>query len=290
VDQKPVPGHDALVPPDAETARRYLDEADAVAVRRDRAVDRRAIARLQILNAVVTAAFLVASVIALRRSPDGGAQVLLFAFLVYGQILSGAAQRSGLQWRLTRGRWQVVVVGAVVMVAALVTFGVAVFAPEAPWVMVVLPGALVLAALGGYGAVQLARASNDPHRPAAPRTPLPRGARAGTVGVGAVFAALLMLAAAPEGVLASVLLLLIALCVLAWLCAGATDLGLPALGARWRWPHETGLAIAATALVALTLFGRGGAEGEATAGVIVGCGVLLLFGGLSFVPGRDLRG
>lgn len=183
--------------------------------RRQRAVDRRALAWLQIVSAVVTAAFLVASVIALRRPADGGAQALLFAFLVYGQIFSGSAQRSGLQWRFTR---------------------------------------------------------------------------VGTLGVGVVLGALLMLSVAPAGVLASVLLLLLALCVLAWFCAGATDLGLPAIGALWRWPHEVGLAIGFALLVGLTVFDVGRAEGGATAGVIAGCGVVLLFVGLTFVPGRGVRG
>jgi hypothetical protein len=290
MDQKPVAGQEALVPPDAETARRYLEEARAVTGRRQRAVDRRALAWLQIVSAVVTAAFLVASVIALRRPADGGAQALLFAFLVYGQIFSGSAQRSGLQWRFTRGQWPLVVSGAAAMVLALVAFGFAVFVPDVPWWVAVLPGALVLLVFGGYGAVRLARASSDPPGPDVPRVPLPRGARVGTLGVGVVLGALLMLSVAPAGVLASVLLLLLALCVLAWFCAGATDLGLPAIGALWRWPHEVGLAIGFALLVGLTVFDVGRAEGGATAGVIAGCGVVLLFVGLTFVPGRGARG
>lgn len=289
MDQKPVSGHDALVPPDAETARRYLEEADAVVTRRDRAVDRRALARLQILNAVITAAFLVASVIAHRRSSGGGAQVLLFAFLIYGQILSGAAQRSGLQWRLVRSRWPMIVAGGIVVAGSLVAFGVAVFTPGIPWGLVALPGALVLVAFGGYGAVQLVRASSDPSPPAVRRVPLPRGARTGTLGVGVVLGALVMLAAAPAGALTSALLLPVALCVLAWLCAGATDLGLPTLGVRWRWPHEVGLAVGAALLLTLTLLDLGGVPGGATVGLIVGCGVVLLFAALAFVPGRDVR-
>lgn len=289
MDQKPVAGQEALVPPDAETARRYLEEARAVTGRRQRAVDRRALAWLQIVSAVVTAAFLVASVIALRRPADGGAQALLFAFLVYGQIFSGSAQRSGLQWRFTRGQWPLVVSGAAAMVLALVAFGFAVFVPDVPWWVTVLPGALVLLVFGGYGVVRLARASSDPPGPDVPAC-LYRGcpcrhARRRCRSRSAPDAR-----RRPGGRPHERVLLLLALCVLAWFCAGATDLGLPAIGALWRWPHEVGLAIGFALLVGLTVFDVGRAEGGATAGVIAGCGVVLLFIGLTFVPGRGVRG
>lgn len=288
MDQTPITGQGPLVPPDAEMARQYLAEAAAVTERRDRAVDRRALARLQIINAAATAVFLIASVILLRRPEGGGAQALLFGFLLYSQVMSGIAQRSGLQWRFTRERAPVVIVGAVVMVIVIAAFGLAVFVPSLPRAATVLPGVLVLGVFGGFGAVQLVRAPREPLGQKVPRVPLPRAARVGMFAVGILFGALLALASAPAGAITSTLLLLIAVCVLAWLAASSTDFGLPALGALWRWPHEVGLAIAVILLLGLTLLDLGG-EGGATTGALAGGAVVLLFVALSFVPGRGER-
>lgn len=125
MEQKPIAGQGPLAPPDSETASQYLAAAQAVVERRDRAVDRRALARLEIGNAVVTAAYLVAFALVLRRGDVLASQIVLFTFLVWGQLSSGMAQRTGLQWRMTRSRLPFLLGGGAVLIGALVVFGFA---------------------------------------------------------------------------------------------------------------------------------------------------------------------
>jgi hypothetical protein len=114
-----------------------------------------------------------------------------------------------------------------------------------------------------------------------------RSARVGTILVGAAIGALVLLGGAPEGVLRSVLVLLVMLALLVWIIAGRSDLGLPAIGAAWRWPHIVAFAISASPLFALAVLAS--APGRLLVSMIAGLGVILLSVAASFVPGRDLR-
>lgn len=289
MDQKSVPGQDALVPPSADIARQYLDEAQAVAARRERAVDRRALAWLQIVNAVAMAVYLVAFALVMQRDESAASQVLLFAFLMWVQLASGMAQRSGMQWRMSRSRWPVIVGGGLVIVSALVIFGFAIWDHDLPAFVTFIPGAIVLVGFGGYGIVQLVRASGDPRQPRVRRALMPRTVRAGTILAGGAIGILTLLGGAPEGVLKSILMLLVALMILVWIIAGRSELGLPAIGAAWRWPHITAFAISASALVALTVFAPETGAGHLLVSTIAGFGVIVLSVAVSFIPGRDLR-
>ena len=284
IAQQPVRGYEALELPDASLAQSYLDEADVVTVRRERAVDRRALARLQIVNAVAIAAFLVAMAAAIRADESATYQVMLFSLLIWGQLASGVVQRSGVQWRLTSSRWPVLAGGGVLLVAALVTFGFVAFDPALPAISIVTPAALVLVGFGGYGVLELLRAPiTQTH---ARNAPLPQGARWGTVLVGVALALLTMLAAAPEGALSTTLLLLVVLMIVAWIAAARSDMGLPQVGAAWRWPHLAVFGVSAGALMLLSLL-----DGlPSLLGVLSGAGMILLFVAVSFVPGHGPRG
>lgn len=290
MEQNPVPEQAALVPPDAEIAQRYLDEARVVATRRDRAVDRRALAWLQIANAAVTAVYLTVFAWVLESAGSLVPQVILFTFLVWSQIASGMAQRNGMQWRMTRSRWPLVAAGAAALCAALVVFGFAVVDRTLPLFVTFVPGAIVLVVLGGYGIVQLLRASRDPRPPRPARSRLPRGVRIGTTLLGVALGVLILLLGAPEGVVASTILLLVVLLLLAWILAARSDLGLPAIGTSWRWPHVLVFAVAASALLALVV---GDAAGARSVGLgtsaLIGAGAVFLFAGVAFIPGRDGR-
>jgi len=285
MEQKPVQGQEALAPPSADIAQRYLDEAEAVLHRRGHVVDRRALAWLQIANGVITAVYLVAMAVALRGDGAGTSQVILFSFLLWGQLASGMAQRSGMQWRLTAFRWPLLLAGGLLIVAALVVFGFVVWDQEFPAFGMWIPAALVLFGFGGYGAVQLARASDDPRPPRARPAPLPRGARWGTVLVGVAMGVLAMLGSAPDGALTSILLVLIVLMLFAWIVAARTEMGLPTLGASWRWPHLVAFAASACMLSLVVLV-----DGvPVLTGVLCGLGIVALLVAVSFVPGRGLR-
>ncbi len=285
MEQKPIHGHEAIAPPSADVAQRYLDEADAVKHRRGRVVDRRALAWLQIANAAVTAVYLVALVTAIRGHGGVTPQVFVFSFLVWGQLSTGMAQRSGMQLRLTWSRWPILLAGGALTVVVLVVFGFAVFYPGFPEIGVWIPAVLMLVGFGGYGAVQLALASGDPRPPRSMPKPLPRAMRWGTICVGVALGVMAMLGSAPDGVLASTLLLLVVLMTFVWLVAARSEMGLPAVGASWRWPHQLAFAAAGCALALLVLL-----DGVPIGlGFVGGLGIIALFVAVSFVPGRDLR-
>ncbi|MEX0158892.1 MULTISPECIES: hypothetical protein [unclassified Microbacterium] len=284
MEQKPVDGYEVLAPPSADIAQRYLDEAAAVATRRERTVDRRALAWLQIVNAVATAAYLAVLAFALRADSVLASQTIVFSFLLWVQLASGMAQRSGMQRRPSWSKWPALLAGGLLVATALVVFGFAVWAPGFPAIGVLIPPALVLVGLGGYGAVQLARASGDVRPPRSHPQPLSRVIRWGTILVGVALGVLMTLASAPDGGLASVLVMLVLLMLFIWMFAFSSDLGLPAIGASWRWPHLAIFAVAVSALSGAVLL-----PVPLDAGALAGAAVIILFVAVSFVPGRDLR-
>lgn len=284
MEQTPVDGWEVLEPPSVDIAQKYLDEADAVATRRERAVDRRALARLQIVNAVATAAYLAVMTLVLRGDSALASQTILFSFLVWVQLASGIAQRSGMQRRFSWSRWPELLAGGLLVAVVLVVFCFAIFAPGFPAIGALIPSALVLFGLGGYGAVQLVRASGDVRPPPSHPRPLSGVARWGTILVGVAIGVLTLLASAPDGVLASILVLLVVLVLVMWMFAFSTDLGLPAIGASWRWPQLAVFAVSASALASVVLLGI-----PIDGGALVGASVIALFVAVSFVPGRDLH-
>lgn len=287
--QKSIPGQSALVPPDADVARQYLAAADAVMERRDRTVDRRALAWLQIVNAAVTAGYLATFALILRQGDVVASQVVLFTFLVWGQLASGMAQRSGMQWRWSSARWPLLLGGGVVLVGAVIVFGLVALDTRLPAVVVLIPAGMVLLGSGGYGVLQLLRAAGDPRPPQPSRIALPVPIRWGTVLVGVALGVLTMLAGATDDALRSVITLLVMLVLLAWIVAFNTPVGLPAIGASWRWPHVAVFFLAVGIPVTLTVGGEAfGSQG--LAGILGGAVVIALFTLVSFVPGRESRG
>ncbi|WP_311257539.1 hypothetical protein [Microbacterium sp. WCS2018Hpa-9] len=284
MEQKPVDGYEVLAPPSANIAQRYLEEAAAVATRRERAVDRRALAWLQIVDAVATAAYLAVLALALRGDNVLASQTFVFSFLVWVQLASGMAQRSGMKRRFSWSRWPMLLAGGLLMAVALVVFGFAVWAPGFPAIGVLIPSALVLLGLGGYGAVQLARASDDVRPPLSQSRALSRVVRWGTILVGVALGVLIMLASAPGGVLTSTLVMLVLLMLFVWMFAFSTDIGLPAIGASWRWPQLAAFAVSISALAAVVLLPI-----PVGGGVLAGAAMIALFVAVSFMPGRDLR-
>lgn len=289
MDQNSVPGQPALAPPDAGVAQRYLVQADAVASRRDQVVDRRAQAWLVIANGAITAVYLVAFSVLVRQENGLAPQLVLFTFLLWAQLSNGMAQRNGMQWRLTASRSPVIVAAALMMIAALVLFGFAVWAASPTPLLMLAPGAIVLVGLGGYGVIQLVRASRDPEPPRSPRRPMPRELRVGTTLVGVAIGSLTALGGAPDGVLATVMILLIVLMLVVWIVAARSAMGLPAIGAAWRWPHIVTFALSALTLLSVVLTDGGSrATGMVVSG-IAGLCVVAVFAAVSFVPGRGRR-
>nr|WP_314841321.1 hypothetical protein [uncultured Microbacterium sp.] len=289
MEQNPVPGQEALAPPSADVAKKYLEEADAVVVRRERTVDRRSLAWLQLANAVIVAAFLFAYAVVLRRDVPVTPQVMLFAFLLWGQLSHGIAARSGMQTRLTRERWPLVVAGAVLVVGTVVVFGIAVFAEDVPVGLLLAPSLAALIGFGTYGILQVVIAARESGRSIVQRTPMSRSARVGTILVGVALGSLIVLGGAPDGLLTLLLAALVAMLMVAWFVAGGSDLGPQAVAGAWRWPHMAAFMIAGAVLVASVLSRESDSATHWLPILVGGATVVLLFVGASFVPGRGAR-
>jgi hypothetical protein len=105
----------------------------------------------------------------------------------------------------------------------------------------------------------------------------------GTVLVGVALAALTLTAGATDSLLGAVLSLVVMAGFIVWLCALASPVGLPVIGACWRWPHWLAFAASAGAMTAVVL-----APASFAAGAIVSAIVALVFVGVSFAPGRPV--
>ena len=289
VPQRAVDGHEPLSPPDPITAQRYLDHLNEIAVRRDATIDRRAQAWLQIVNAVATAAYLLVFAVVMRSKADMEAQALVFVFLIWSQIASGITQRHGMQRRLGRAQWPLIVAGIVLLILTVVFLLLSGFAPGFPVIGMFVPSAIALLTLGGYGLWLWWHASEDSRPPHAPRAGLDRSARTGTILVGMGLGVIVALMGAPAGVLRSSILLMIVLGVVVWMFAMSSPLGLPAIGETWRWPHLVVFALGAAALGGAVL-----PDSLLTAvplvAALVGVGIVAAFVGASFIPGYARRG
>lgn len=289
MEQKPTYDAAPLVPPTVEVASAYLEEISVIEQRRDALIDRRTVAWLSILNAVVIATFLYLTIVGLREGMTAVTQPVLFEFLIWGQISNGLATRSGVQWRLGRRKWMTIVGTAVIGVVVLVSMFAAIFAPDERDDRIVYVAPLVaLVALTGVGARQLWRARG--HGPARHRgrRRLSAGIRAATVALGVVLGALTALMSVPESVLTVVLLLLLVLVIVAWIFAGlASGLGIPALAEQWRWPQFTAYALSTAvffASAASALFGR---PTTMPLTAIAGAAMTVLFLLAALLGGRD---
>lgn len=97
-----------------------------------------------------------------------------------------------------------------------------------------------------------------------------------------------MLGGSPDDVLRSAISLLVMLCLVVWIAASTSEIGLPAVGASWRWPHVLVFLLAACVPVALAL-GAGALGDTGWAGVWGGVAVILCFAVVTFIPGRAER-
>lgn len=289
MEHQAVAGRETLAPPDVDTARQYLAQAEAIVERRERVIDRRTAAWLTIANAVFLAAYLFIAVQGFRQGvPSVEFQSLLVPLLVLSQISTGIAQRGDRGPRGSVVRRLVTVAGVVVAVGALVVFFLILVntSISAEWILI--PVAVILLGFGGYGVLRLIRASRGP-RPLPPvRTPLSVGVRWGTILVGVLLGAVCAVSAAPEQILRSVLLLVLLLAVIVWLGSSGTGVGLPLIGASWRWPHILALAVAVGVLILLRIPAIDGVVVAPATFLLTGLGIVLMFVAASAIPGRDL--
>lgn len=290
VQQQAASGREALTPPDADTARHYLAQAEAIVERRERVADRRAAAWLSIANAVFVAAYLFIAAVGFRREvPSVEFQSLLVPLLVLSRISTGLTRRGDRGPRWSTSRRLTTVAGVVVAVGSLIVFILILANPRISTTWILLPVVAILLGFGGHGIVRLLRASHGPRPLPSVRAPLTVGARWGTILVGVLLGAVCAVSAATDETLRSVLLLMLLLVVLAWFTASGTAIGLPRLGASWRWPHVLALAVAVAALLVLRIPAIDGVVVAPVTFLLTGFAIALMFAVASTIPGRDLH-
>lgn len=289
MEHEPLAGQARLTPPDADMARQYLKQAEAIVERRERVVDRRAGAWLAIVNAGIIAGYLAVVTLGFRqRVPSVEFQALLIPILLWAQISTGISARGDRGPRTPAWRRMVTFGGAAVLVTALAVFTLIVLYESISPRWMLLPIALVLGGFGGYGVVRLVRASRGP-RPLPPvRAALTPGVRGGTMLVGVVLGSVCALSAVPDEVLRSVLLFLGLLALIAWFAASGTVIGLPLIGASWRWPHILALTISVGVLLVLRVPALDGVVLAPASYLLAGLGMIVTFVLVSAVSGRDL--
>ena len=289
MEHEPITGHVRLAPPDADTARHYLAQAEAIVERRERVVDRRAGAWLTIANAGIIAGYLAVVTMSIRRDVTPVEyQALLIPILLRGQISTGISGRGDRGPRAAKWRPLVTIGGALVLVTALAFFLMILVDESIPTQWMLVPIALVLLAFGGYGVVRVVRASRAP-RPLPPvRAPLTPGVRAGTLLVGVVMGAVCALSAVPDDILRSVLYFLGIMALIVWMFASGTGIGLPLVGASWRWPHLLTFAASVGVLLVLRVPALDRVIVAPTTFLLAGFGILAMFVLVAAVPGRDV--
>lgn len=268
-----------LEPPAPEVARAYLDEIGVLEHRREARIDRWAVGWLNLANAVFIALFLLLSVMGMRGGVSTVTQPLLLVLLVWGQIVQGAATRSGVQWRFARRQW-LVITGAVVLGAViLLTMGLAVFAPRTiPAGFAYVPALIVLVGVGSLGVIYLWRARGSRRPRGTTRPPLPLVLRAETAALGVVLGGTSAIIGLPKDALASALFLLVIALLAVWMFVGRTSgVGIAALGETWGPLHFTVYALSSVAVFFLAAVRLQGDFLTPAISGLVGLGIASLF-------------
>lgn len=255
MDQKPMPGVQPLEPPTPEVARRYLDEVEAVTERRDSQVDLRGQGWITIVEALVMLLFFACCAVLIRSGQASHVSLLLFAMLAASQILSGAAQSRGVQWRFRGNRAVYIVVIVFTVIAILSSFVLVLVAPQLPLASVLLPAAVGTAALVGLGIRQVWAGRDAPHRVRRERPPFLWPARGTTIGLGALLGVLIIVAGTADLLVSSLLAILAGGAIIVMSIGSRTEWGFVHLGEVWRWPQFAMFALGGLLLTAVVTIG-----------------------------------
>jgi hypothetical protein len=255
MDQKPMPGVQPLEPPTPEMARRYLDEVEAVTARRDSQVDLRGQGWITIVEALVMLLFVACCAVLIRSGQASHVSLLLFAMLAASQILSGAAQSRGVQWRFRGSRTVYIVVIVFTVIAMLSSFVLFLVAPQLSLASVLLPAAVGTAALVGLGIRQLWAGRDAPHGVRRDRPPFLWPARGTTIGLGALLGALIIVAGTADLLVSNLLAILAGGAIIVMSIGNRADWGPVHLGEVWRWPQISMFTFGALSLTAVVTIG-----------------------------------
>ena len=251
MEQKPMRGAAPLDPPSPEVARLYLDEVDRVLERRADRVNLRAQGWVTIVQSVLMAGFVGCTIIVSRAEQTTATLLILMAFLMTTQVLSGVTERFGGQRRFLRSRG--LYYGALVLacVAVTTTFAMSLLSGDSiPLPVVFAPAAGGVLVLTGIGVCQLWVSRNTPRASRREIPPFIWPARGTTLALGSLLGIMTIAAGYGDALFTSLLSLLTGIALVVASLGSGTDWGLAYLGEVWRWPQFLMLSAGAVAVSA----------------------------------------
>lgn len=287
MEQRPIPGQEPLAPPTADVARAYLDEIGMVVGRREALIDRRRMARLAGVEAIVLAAYLTIMMFSFGQGSSSPFLMMVALLLIWVQFSAELRESYGGQPRLSGTSQRVYLafglVGALTVMVGVVLQIVGV---DIPILVRFAPGVVLLAVFGGKALRDLRRA---PEALPNDRDPFTVGARYATASLAIVFGLGIWATAVGESMLAVIFTPFVMVLLLGWNIAAYASSRLPPLGAIWRWPQWSAFTLGAAALAAMMLLALHTDVVTAPLAVSSAVVVAVLFVVVAFVGGRDVR-
>lgn len=288
IEQRPIDGSEPLPAPSPDTAAAYLEELGRVHTRREEHVDRRALARMSLITAVVLSMYVAIACFAIGVGPTNSSfLVVLPLFLLWIQLSTEFREsRGALGSPISRNRSVTIGFVVVLLVVVVAGFVVSLVEVDLPVPVRLIPAVLALLIMGVPALRDLRRSA--PSQRIAPRRPLSRPERLLTIGIAVITAAIIWVLGSGSFMVISIFALVVMVGYLAWWIAGRISDRAPALGAVWAWPQWTMFAVAGTAvatIIVAQLLGLGDRLGV-TAPIAAGL-IVLLFVGSAFMDGED---
>ncbi|MDQ0613129.1 peptidoglycan/LPS O-acetylase OafA/YrhL [Microbacterium sp. W4I4] len=248
MEQRPESGAAPLDPPSAAIAQAYLEESARVAQRREQFIDRRAAARLLLVEGAAFGVYLVALMFAFPPGTGLNIVVLIVPFLIWTQLVITLREEYGYQrrGREQRLRTAVVIIIAVMVVGALATLFLQ---ADLPWGVRLLPGVLSFALYALLARSEWRHAASESI--GRERTPFTRTVRVTTIGIG-VALGISVASVATTALVAAIAMVVVMIALSAWLLT-ATITGGTAVATAWGAFHWVCFAVAGSTTVALVL-------------------------------------
>lgn len=272
MDQRPEPGLQPHEPPSAELARAYLQESMRVEQRREEHIDRRAAARLLLIEGAAFGVYLITLMLCFPPAADLNIAVLIAPFLIWTQLVATLREEYGYQrrGREQRLRSAVVLILLVMVVGALGTLFLGV---EVPLAARLLPGVLAFLLYGTLAWDERRRATAGAL--VRERTPFTRTVRVTTIAIGIGLGAMVACVASPA-LVAAIVMMLVLLALTAWLLSSAVAGG-TAVATAWGAFHWTCFAVSGLLVVALLMLAQFTTLPLEAAGYVAGSAIALGF-------------
>lgn len=213
MEQRPESGAAPLDPPSAAVAQAYLAESARVTERRERFIDRRAAARLLLVEGAMFGIYLIALMFAFLPTAGANIVVIIVPFLIWTQLANELRGEYGYQRRGSeqRLRTAVVIIVAVMAIGALATLFLEI---EIPWGVRLVPGVVSFLLYALLARSEWRRATAKPI--GRERAPFTRTVRITTISIGVVLG-LTLASTGSTSLGAAIAMMLVMLALVVWL-------------------------------------------------------------------------